>query len=357
MTTIFRPVATRTTATALLCAGLLARPALAAPPSPTTSPSTSPSTATPTPPSPSPPSSVGTSGAPPSPKAIEEGRVRFTRGVELFRDNDYPAALVEFRRAYDVAPSWRILYNIGQSYLQLQDYASALDALQRYLKEGGDQIPAPRVAEVQADLGRLRERVGSLRFTINVESAEISVDDVSVGLAPMPKPLVVNAGRRRVSAAASGRTTVVAVVDVGVGEEVEVPLKFVIPAPAPTPTAPPVRPPSHDEAPARASSSMAPVWISAGITGGLLLATAGFGVLTISNNRTLDDRLNSFPGDRAAIADARSNVHTMSLVTDLLGAATLAGGAVTFYLALSRRSAPSVTAGLGPSKLWVGGAF
>ncbi|RYE85226.1 MAG: hypothetical protein EOO75_17190, partial [Myxococcales bacterium] len=80
-------------------------------------------------------------------EAQEEGRQRFKRGVEFFKEGDYNAALVEFRRAYEVAPSYRILYNLGQTSYELQDYAGALTAFTRYLKEGGAEVDAARRAE------------------------------------------------------------------------------------------------------------------------------------------------------------------------------------------------------------------
>jgi tetratricopeptide (TPR) repeat protein len=62
------------------------------------------------------------------PAARKEASERFRRGVKLYRDADYVAALVEFKRAYELAPNFRVLYNLGQTSRQLKDYAAALDA-------------------------------------------------------------------------------------------------------------------------------------------------------------------------------------------------------------------------------------
>src|SRR5262249_2149673 len=37
----------------------------------------------------------------------------FRRGVDLYRDKDYATALVEFQRAYEIAPDIKTLYNIA----------------------------------------------------------------------------------------------------------------------------------------------------------------------------------------------------------------------------------------------------
>src|SRR5262245_1414760 len=67
----------------------------------------------------------------------------FQRGIELYKEGDLSAAAVEFKRAYELVPSYKILYNMGQvSYLQ-HDYAAAMRYFRQYLREG-DDIPATR---------------------------------------------------------------------------------------------------------------------------------------------------------------------------------------------------------------------
>ena len=57
---------------------------------------------------------------------MEEGRKHFQAGVQFYKENDFRAALIEFKRAYELAPNFKVLYNLGQTSLELQDYASAL---------------------------------------------------------------------------------------------------------------------------------------------------------------------------------------------------------------------------------------
>src|SRR4051812_60021 len=90
----------------------------------------------------------------PSAAAVEEGRARFSKGVALFRASNYRAALVEFNRAYAVAPSFRIQFNIGQTCAELQDYACAVKAFQKFLAEGGTQVPAPQRVTSEKELDR-----------------------------------------------------------------------------------------------------------------------------------------------------------------------------------------------------------
>src|SRR5580704_5653549 len=61
----------------------------------------------------------------------------FDRGVAMYGEADYRAALVEFKKAYEIAPNAAVLYNLGQTYYQLQNYAEALSAFEQYIALGG----------------------------------------------------------------------------------------------------------------------------------------------------------------------------------------------------------------------------
>ena len=66
---------------------------------------------------------------PPPPQAqLDEARAHFNRGVKFYKDADYRSALVEFQEAYRVAPNARLMFNIGQTYDELQDFAGAVKA-------------------------------------------------------------------------------------------------------------------------------------------------------------------------------------------------------------------------------------
>ena len=82
----------------------------------------------------------------------DDPKVRFQHGVDLFRDGDYRAAVIEFRRAYELSPNPRVLYNLGEASLEAQDYPAAQSALRRYLDEVGKDVPPARRTQVEVDL-------------------------------------------------------------------------------------------------------------------------------------------------------------------------------------------------------------
>jgi len=54
-----------------------------------------------------------------------EAKEHFSKGVLLFDEGKFAAALDEFKKSYDLNPHGMILYNIGMCYLELDDSASA----------------------------------------------------------------------------------------------------------------------------------------------------------------------------------------------------------------------------------------
>src|SRR5262245_54716328 len=87
---------------------------------------------------------------PAAPNNSEAGRGHFDRGVDYYRDGNINAALIEFKRAYEAAPNYRVLFNLGQVANALNDYVEAQRYFQRYLQDGGAEIDAERRAEVNA---------------------------------------------------------------------------------------------------------------------------------------------------------------------------------------------------------------
>src|SRR5688572_8817140 len=81
-----------------------------------------------------------------------EASAHFRRGVELFQEEAFRAALVEFERAYAIAPDYRLHYNIGQTKLRLQDYLGVVQSYERYLTTGGTGVPAERRTQVEEAL-------------------------------------------------------------------------------------------------------------------------------------------------------------------------------------------------------------
>lgn len=295
--------------------------------------------------------------APPK-AAVEEGRTHFNRGVALFKEADFRAALIEFKKAFEIAPNFRVQYNIGQTCLELQDYACALGAFQHYLKDGDKDVPPARRKDVEKEVTRLSALVAHVRVTVNREGAEISVDDISVGKSPLGQPLTVGAGRHKFSVSLSPSPPVSKVVDIASGDDVEVKLDLESASPSQVPeakvspvvTPPPVAPPPRDVVVVD-TPSRAPFFVGLTSTAVLTGGTIVLGLVTLGAKSSLDRKageLGVAPGD---VDSAQSKVKTFSLVTDIVGGAAIVAGIVTTILYfttspsshLERRQAKRVT--------------
>lgn len=305
------------------------------------------------------PITVAAQPQPPAPATADQAKAHFQRGVELFREGDFRSALVEFRRAYDLSGNFKVLYNIGQTELQLQDYASGLRSLQRYLEGGGAEIEASRRAQVEDEIKRLAARVARVEVKADVQGAEVLVDDVVVGKTPLSEAILVSIGRRKITIQRGGAVSAARYVDLAGGDRTVVTLELAEPkALAPVAPVAPIAP-----APAEPPSppSRTGLWIGLAATGGLLVGTGITGALALSARSDAVDKLNTLGSKPSDIESARSKTKTLALAADILGGATLVMAGVTVVLGVtggSKSQPPSTTAlTVGPRSLALGGTF
>ncbi|WP_434045247.1 MULTISPECIES: PEGA domain-containing protein [Sorangium] len=300
-----------------------------------------------------------------------EADARFRRGVELYGEADYIAALTEFRRAYALAPAYQVLFNVAGACYQLRDYACALRAFEKYLADGGARIAGDRRAEVERDIAVLRGRVATVALSTSAPGVEISVDDVPVGKTPLAEPLLLSAGRRRIVAEAPGRPAVLRVIEVAGGDHVQ--LRIELPearalraegagSPVASSSAQPSAP--VDRAPRAAWSAPVLPWIA---TGTLAAGATVTGVIALGASADLQAALDAFPGHARTIDRERKRAATLALTADLLAGAAVIAGGVSLVLTVvgggpergdgARAPSPSVRLVCTPSSLQLVGSF
>lgn len=291
----------------------------------------------------------------PEPPAVAQARTHFTRGVELFKEGNYRAALIEFRRAHEIAPNYRLLYNLGQTHQELHDYVSALRAYEQYLDKGGAEIAADRRAEVEAEIKKLHGRVAEVTVKTDVEGGQLSVDDVPAGATPLREPVLVSAGVHKLVVTRGGAIVAVKSVEVAGGDAIAVELKGEVAPPPPAAEQPPR---------ARVDSGLGTAfWIGVATTSALVVGTTVTGVLALDARGEYSKKLDAFPVSRVDVDAARDRTRHLALATDILGGAALLVGIGTVYLAVTARgdappkTSPSVGLVVGPMQLGVQGSF
>jgi len=99
----------------------------------------------------------------------KEAQDHFKAGVSFLQDPDgarYEEAYREFKAAYAASPSWKILGNLGIAAMKLERDGEAIEAFRKYLAEGGSELDADELAQVQRDLATLEASSATLDLTL-----------------------------------------------------------------------------------------------------------------------------------------------------------------------------------------------
>jgi tetratricopeptide (TPR) repeat protein len=163
-------------------------------------------------------------------------REHFQKGVAAYADQRFAEAADEFEAAYRLSPAFKLLYNIGQVSVALGRSVEAVDAFDKYLKQGASAISAERKAEVTAELEKQQGRIGTISLRTFPEAADVRLDGVLLGQTPLPRPVRVNAGKHTLEAILVGFTTKTREVDVAGKAQLSIEMtleKHASPTPAP----------------------------------------------------------------------------------------------------------------------------
>jgi PEGA domain len=267
----------------------------------------------------------------PPPARHEDASPHFHRGVELYDEADYTGALVEFKRTFELSQDSKVLFNIAQTYYQLQNYAAALETFQRYLTDGGASIAKDRRAYVEKEVQRLAGRVAMVRITVNVPNAEIAVDDEKVGVSPLDHAVMVSQGKRKITATLNGKTPATKTLEVAGGDSAAVSLEIEQEAIAPPPPPPPPPP---------AEMRRRIPWVAWGITGGLFAAWGVTGVFALVYSGQAQSKINTYPITQSDITGPENTAKAFALVSDIALGCTVVSAAVSLILTVIAKPEP-----------------
>lgn len=254
------------------------------------------------------------------PEAASEAATHFNRAVQLYREGNLDAALAEFTRANELAPNYRLLYNMAQVQAERHDYVRALELMQAYLQQGGAEIPAARRAEVEQEQARLRERVALLWVTADAPGAKLFINEEPVATLPLQALVPLNPGLIRVRVEADGRKPYIGDLTVAGGDRPRLEVALEVQ-------------PTVATAPREPEIDYTPVWISGVAAGALGIGALTFALVTSKANDDLDEQLDTFPGNASEIEDQRSKIKTFAGLTDGFAIGTLvAAGVGAYYL-------------------------
>jgi tetratricopeptide (TPR) repeat protein len=267
----------------------------------------------------------------------QRARASFHQGVQLYNEGSFEAALAEFRKAYQLSPNYRLIYNIAQTQYDLHDYVGASKSVEQYLREGGSEISAERRAQVTELNRKVEERIAYVDVACNLDGAEIRVDDLPVGISPLRTLVLVNAGPRRITAIKSGYPTAARTVTVAGTEKIKVNVELVRPPGARLAATgtDEVEGTVQEKESNKKKSTRALLITSSVVAGSCAVATGVFAIIALQAKNDFNTELATVPNTRNSIDDARSKMKLYAHATDAFGVATLLSAGVVLYALLT----------------------
>jgi hypothetical protein len=250
----------------------------------------------------------------------------FEQGLELIEQARYEEAAIAFKTAYELAPNYKVLYNVGEAERLVGHHARALEAYSRYLTEGADEIDEERASYVRERVAELTQQVGQIQVKCAVPGAVVLIDDRPQGQTPLDQPRTVDAGQREVVVVKDGQELHREMVFVGGAQLVWVVVDLepepdlapvVVPTPAPSGEAPAPAASAVEEPPVEPGDPrLVWTWVALGATVAAGATAAVTGNLALSEAREIDLRCegNTCPG---SLADDADRAERLALTADI----------------------------------------
>ena len=292
--------------------------------------------------------------------SVQESKKHFSKGVKLFKNDEYREALDEFRKSYDLRPHWGLLYNIGICYVKLGKKGKALTALLKFMEKGGSDISHGKAIEVEDFIPKLMKAVGIVRFSGDLSGARVLVDGDYYPDALQDMYIYIDPGKKFIRVMVGDKTMFEEKITIKKGEEININVGGVAVAPPDkieVPIIPPILPvdkpdkvkPKKDNMKAMKTAAYA----MAGLAGAFIIGYAAAGGVALDERNKMRDVEADWDQNRtscgtpvecdSALAKALSDqdahhdkAHDSMLAADILfaGAAATAVTAIGLLIAI-----------------------
>ena len=146
--------------------------------------------------------------APPTKEQLAQAKKFFDAGNKLYKEGLYQEALASFLEANRIAPRESIQRNIGQTYRDLKDMASAYEAYDLLLANYGEKMKPSLKSDAQHALEELQVLTGVIAIGVQEPGAHVTIDRKDVGQTPLAKPVRANVGAHAVEITKAGFETI-----------------------------------------------------------------------------------------------------------------------------------------------------
>ncbi|WP_437311608.1 hypothetical protein [Sorangium sp. So ce388] len=135
----------------------------------------------------------------------EVARQRYEDGVKAYDAGRFEDARTAFLQVYTLKRHPAVLLNLGQSELRSNHLEDAGKHFQQFLREHASATPEQRAAAEKA-IADVKRRTGFIVVAADANGADISVDGVLIGKAPLPDPVFVTPGKHTLFATYQDRS-------------------------------------------------------------------------------------------------------------------------------------------------------
>jgi hypothetical protein len=261
---------------------------------------------------------------PPTQAELDEASARYQKGTKLYDvEGDVSSALLELERAYDIAPNYAVLFNIGQVARTGRDYVTSLRAFQAFLQYGGSNVTPEKKAAVEAEIKTLKDLVATVKVTTNAKDGTLLIDDAEEGTLPLDGVMVNPGPHRFVLQSSTGTATKTMTVIGGETKPVELNIEAAKPVVGPQPK------PQPDKVEPSGGSKAWIGWVVTGVIGAGAIAT---GSIALAQKSDINDTAYFGPTPPANLESEQKTATALGVTTDvLIGAAALSAGISLYF--------------------------
>jgi len=187
-----------------------------------------------------------------APAISERARALYAEGIKAADSKNWAGAHAAFLEAYKQSDHYQIAANLGSMEIKLGRHRDAAEHLAIYLRKAPSDKVKDRMRAL-AFFEEAKKRVGTVQVRVNVNGAEILVDDKVVSLSPPVDDLFVDPGPRFIKARMAGHKSNETTIEASPGSTHQVTLTLEkmgtdppIEAPPVKTAAPPSRPPEPE---------------------------------------------------------------------------------------------------------------
>jgi hypothetical protein len=149
----------------------------------------------------------------------DEYKQRMDKGVKLYLDKNYEAAIVEFKAAYNARPRASPLVNISLCYKSLFNYPKAIVALEDALAKHSDTMDEPTKKAAQDAIVEMRDLLAYVTVQVSPALATVTIDGEDLPASALKAPIPLGPGPHRIIARADGHASAEQSVTLASGEK------------------------------------------------------------------------------------------------------------------------------------------